>query len=339
MINKFYETLKEIIKKNYLYISFIFVMLATCLAPLPYYIYSGGGTLNVDKKVKIEDSYKGTGSFNLCYVTEIRATLPTYLLAKILPSWDLTPKEEIVLNEEETDKDVYTRDRIFLDDANVNAIHLAYQKAGKDFTVTKTNHYVIYIDENANTDLKIGDIIKTVDQQVISSLAEIKEIVSKKEVGEQITFTVERNKKIKECHATVYEISGDKYVGLSMQTTYDYDTNPDIKLNFSNNESGPSGGLLLTLSIYNHLIEEDITHGMKIAGTGTIDWDGNVGAIGGVKYKLNGAVRNKADVFIVPNGENYEEAIALQKKYNYKIKIIGVSTLEEALEKLEEMSK
>ena len=206
---------------------------ATCLAPLPYYIYNGGGTINVDKKVKIEDSYKGNGSFNLCYVSEIRATLPTYLLAKILPSWDLTPKEEITLNEDETDKDVYTRDRIFLDDANVNAIHLAYQKAGKDFTITKKNHYIIYIDENASTNLKIGDIIRTVDKQVISSLEEIKEIVSKKEVGEQISFTVERNKKIKECYATVYENNGNKYVGISMQTTYDYDTNPDISLKFS----------------------------------------------------------------------------------------------------------
>lgn len=339
MLIKFYEKLKEIIKENYLYISFIFMFTATCLAPLPYYIYNGGGTINVDKKVKIEDSYKINGSFNLCYVSEIRATLPSYLLAKVLPSWDLTPKEEITLNEDETDKDVYTRDRIFLDDANVNAIHLAYQKAEKDFTVTRTNHYIIYIDENAITNLKIGDIIKTVDQKLISSLEEIKEIVNKKEVGEQVAFTVERNKKIKECYATVYEINGNKYVGISMQTTYDYDTNPNISLKFSSNESGPSGGLLLTLSIYNHLIKEDITHGMKIAGTGTIDWDGNVGPIGGVKYKLNGAIKDKADVFIVPKGENYEEAISLQEKYNYKIKIIGVSTFEEALEKLEEMTK
>ena len=59
----------------------------------------------------------------------------------------------------------------------------------------------------------------------------------------------------------------------------------------------------------NNLTEEDITKGKKIVGTGTIEEDGSVGSIGGVKYKLNGAVRQKADIFLVPAGENYEEAL------------------------------
>ena len=36
----------------------------------------------------------------------------------------------------------------------------------------------------------------------------------------------------------------------------------------------------------NSLVEEDITHGLKIVGTGTIDYDGNVGSIGGVEYNI-----------------------------------------------------
>ena len=48
------------------------------------------------------------------------------------------------------------------------------------------------------------------------------------------------------------------------------------------------------LAIYKELIEEDITHGLKIVGTGTIDELGNVGEIDGVKYKILGAVKNKA---------------------------------------------
>ena len=71
--------------------------------------------------------------------------------------------------------------------------------------------------------------------------------------------------------------------------------------------------------------------GKTIVGTGTIDINGNVGPIGGVKYKLKGAVKNKAEIFIVPNGENYEEAIKLKKENNYKIDIIGVNTIDDAL--------
>jgi PDZ domain-containing protein len=78
----------------------------------------------------------------------------------------------------------------------------------------------------------------------------------------------------------------------------------------------------------------DLTKGLKIAGTGTIDDDGNVGEIGGVKYKLAGAVKEKADIFLVPNDTNYEEALEEQKKHNYNIKIVGISTLKEAIEYL-----
>lgn len=339
MVIKFYEKLKEIIKKNYLYILFFFILYTILLYPLPYYIYSGGGIINVDERVGIDDQYKSDGSFNLCYVTEIKATIPTYLLAKILPNWDIVAKEDVSLSSNETDKDIYTRDRVFLNNANVNAITVAYKRANKEITITNTNNYIIYIAETAKTNLKIGDIIKKVDGNEIDSLDDLKEIVNNKSIGEIIDFVVIRNNKEKKCTAEVIEDNGTKIVGISLQTTYEYETNPVIDLNFSSNESGPSGGLLLALSIYNHLINDDITNGMKIAGTGTIDIDGNVGSIGGVKYKLSGAVSSKADIFIVPNGENYEEAMTLKKKHSYDIKIIGVSTFDEAIKKLEEMGK
>ena len=71
---------------------------------------------------------------------------------------------------------------------------------------------------------------------------------------------------------------------------------------------------MMALSIYGNLTNQDLTNGKTIVGTGTIDIDGNVGSIGGVKYKLIGAVKNKADIFIVPNGENYDEAIKIKKE-------------------------
>ena len=109
-----------------------------------------------------------------------------------------------------------------------------------------------------------------------------------------------------------------------------------ITYNFKKRETGPSGGLTIALDIYNHLVEEDITKGYKIVGTGTIDKNGLVGEIGGVKYKLQGAVKDNADIFIVPK-ENYEEAITEKNKHNYKINIISVSTFDEAIEKLKNL--
>ena len=89
-------------------------------------------------------------------------------------------------------------------------------------------------------------------------------------------------------------------------------------------------GMKLELPALTDKDVEDITKGKTIVGTGTIDKNGNVGAIGGVEYKIKGAVKSKADLFIVPN-ENLDEALKVKKKYNYKIKIVGVDTFDEAL--------
>ena len=90
----------------------------------------------------------------------------------------------------------------------------------------------------------------------------------------------------------------------------------------------------MALMVYNALTKQDLTKGMKVVGTGTIDLDGKVGEIGGVKYKLMGAVKNKADVFLVPK-ENYKEAMRVKEKKKYDIEIVEVRTLKDAIDYLE----
>lgn len=334
MLNKLYEKIKEIIKENYLFIPFYFVLVAVCLYPLPFYIYNGGGTIDVTDRVEIENGYASRGSYNLCYVSELQATLPGYLLAKILPSWDIVPMEDLALNKEETEEDLMIRDQIYLNDANMNAIYLAYQKAGKEFKVTDVKNYVIYLDTYSKTDLKIGDDIRKVEGKEITNLSDLQTIVQEKNVGNILTFEVIRDGKNVTCTGEIIKQENNQLLGVALQTSYIYETDPEIELHFSENETGPSGGLMLTLAIYDQLVPEDITKGRKIAGTGTIDYEGKAGPIGGVKYKLAGAVSDGADIFIVPNGENYEEAKKLQQEKNYDIEIIGVDTFEDTLEKL-----
>lgn len=87
---------------------------------------------------------------------------------------------------------------------------------------------------------------------------------------------------------------------------------------------------MLALSIYDKNTSIDITKGKVVSGTGTIDINGNVGEISGIKYKIIGAVKKRADVFLVPY-ENYEEAKEVVKNNNYNIKLVCVKTFNEAL--------
>ena len=328
--------MKNFIKENYLVLLFGIVFMATILYPLPYYIYTGGGTINVKDKIHIENK-ETKGDFNLCYVEQINANIPTFLLSKLLSNWDSVSKEEVSLNDKEDVKDIYKRDKIYLEEANQNAIFVAYKKAGKSVNILDKHLYIIYLEEDSDTDLKIGDDILEIDGSKIDSLADISKILDSYEVGSKLNIKVKRNRKEMMKYAIIHEKDGRKLIGIALTSIYDYEVDPKITFTFSNSESGPSGGFMVTLAIYNQLIDNDISNGLKIAGTGTIDIEGNVGSIGGVKYKLKGAVDSKSDIFLVPAGENYEEAIKYKKKYHYDIKIIGISTFEEAIEKLESM--
>ena len=93
---------------------------------------------------------------------------------------------------------------------------------------------------------------------------------------------------------------------------------------------------MMALSIYDILTKEDLTKGLKIVGTGTIDELGNVGVIGGVEHKIKAAVKENADIFFVPTG-NYEEAKSTVLENNLDIKLIEVKHIDDAINCLNNM--
>ncbi|MGC0211207.1 S16 family serine protease [Streptomyces levis] len=90
---------------------------------------------------------------------------------------------------------------------------------------------------------------------------------------------------------------------------------------------GPSAGLLFSLGIVDKLDGDgtggDLTGGRVIAGTGTIEADGTVGAVGGVALKTQAAKRDGATVFLVPKAECADARAELPKG----LRLIPVTTL------------
>ena len=328
MFNKIYDKLKKFIKDNYKELIVYIIIFIICIYPLPYYILIGGGAIDLNKRIILEGNEKG--SYNLVYVKQIHATPPTYLLSLIIKSWNLESINQSKINDKESTKEIDKRERLYLEEANDNAIINAYKLAGKDINIKDSKYKVISISEKSDTNIQIGDSLISINNVKITNNKEYKEYLKKFNIGDKINVLVERNNKLVECYAKLINFNNEKIIGLYLVNTYEYDVNPKIKLNFRWNESGPSGGFMLSLAIYDRLIEEDLTKGRKIVGTGTIDINGNIGEIGGVKYKLMGAVYDKADIFFVPK-ENYEEAINTKKEHNYKIDVVLVNTLEDAV--------
>ncbi|WP_406287329.1 S16 family serine protease [Streptomyces sp. NBC_00209] len=102
---------------------------------------------------------------------------------------------------------------------------------------------------------------------------------------------------------------------------------------------GPSAGLFFALGIVDKLDGDgsggDLTGGRTIAGTGTIEADGAVGAVGGVSLKTQAARRDGATVFLVPKAECSEAKSELPKG----LRLIPVATLKEAVNSLRALDR
>ncbi len=334
-MKKIFNYIFNDIKKNYkFYLILLFILLFFNIK-LDYYIYSPGGLVDLTNRIKVDNSYESKGTFNLTYVMARDGTIPNILLSYIIPSWDLVSLDKMRIDDE-SEKEIVERDKIYLKETSYDAIIAAFNEAGISYNIDSVDVLVTHISKEANTDLKVGDSIKSINGIDITSFEDLKNEISKYKENDRLDIKVIRNNKEKECYSVLYKEAEQVYIGITLSELKSITTNPKVEYVFKDNESGSSRGLLCALDIFNKITEYDLTKGLKISGTGVIYEDGRVGKIDGVKYKLKGAVNKKADVFIVPS-ENYEEALKEKEKNNYKIELIKADNLHNVIESLKEL--
>lgn len=338
MAKKIWNEIIDTIKEEWKFILFNILLLIVLNIPLNYYIVMGGGIDDVSSRVKVEDSNKGKGSLNISYVTQINANVLFYGLSYIIPTWERENANDYKYTENESLNDISFRGDLDLKTANGTATYWAYTLANKKVELSSARLYVIatYNDEFETT-LKAKDEILSIDGNHYETVQEYADYIQTRDVGSTVTVKIIRNNKEQEVETNIYEAEERKIIGVSLQYVKEYTTDPPVDIQFQRQESGPSGGLITTLEIYNQLTEKDITKGYTIAGTGTIEEDGTIGQIGGIEHKILGAVTAKADIFLCPNGRNYKNAKKYVKEKKLKIKLIKVDSIEDAINKLEEL--
>ncbi|MDE6285172.1 MAG: PDZ domain-containing protein [Bacilli bacterium] len=332
MFSKLYDKAKDYIVNNYKFLISLVVIIVLFTTELPYVVYIPGGIVELNDRIEVEGGYEAEGTLNMSYVSLLKGKIPLLAFSFLMKDWDIEKASEITSEDQSVDE-LLQLEKLYMASSIDYATILAYQKAGKELNITDTVNNIVYITKEANTDLKIYDKVLSIEGQEVQSIQELKDVVNEKQEGDYVKITVERDGKKIETNSRVYNTVDGLKVGIVFLTTYEYETNPKIEVKTKAKESGSSGGLMLTLAIYNELVEEDITKGKKIVGTGTIDILGNVGEIDGVKYKILGAVKNEADVFLCPV-ENYEEAMRVKKDHNLDLEIVSVKTFDEAIEYL-----
>jgi Lon-like protease len=194
----------------------------------------------------------------------------------------------------------------------------------------------------ADGKLRSGDRITKVDGQEFPSSENFIEYVGKKEAGDKVELTINREDKTKTVKVSVEPFKDDpKKIGLGISLVDDKEISVNPKVTVKTDEiGGPSAGLMFSLEIYDQLMEEDYTKGYKIAGTGTIDSKGSVGPIGGIDQKVVAADKAGAEIFFAPNekggkGSNYKLAVKTARAIDSKMKIVPVDVIDDAINYLQ----
>ncbi|OAS89332.1 MULTISPECIES: SepM family pheromone-processing serine protease [Metabacillus] len=329
--------------KRILIILLLLVIIA--FIPTPYYLYQPGPIEDLEPKVSVEGGHKDEqGSFNLTTVLSVKAFNPYILVyGLVAPHTDIVKEEDV--KGDLTDAEYTKILNFMMKDSKQNALVAGFTEAGEEVDIEYHGIFVrtILPDSPAKKVLKVGDLITSIDGKDMNEAPEfISYIEENKKVGDHATLTIKRGDK--ELEETVDMIALDDLtdrvgIGIAPEEEFTATVSRKVKIN-SEDIGGPSAGLMFSLEIYNQLTSEDLTKGYKIAGTGTIDHNGNVGQIGGIKHKVTAANEEGADIFFTPKDltsidTNEKDVLAEVKENEYEIEIVPIATIAEAVDYLQ----
>lgn len=327
--------------------------------PLPLYIFKPGTADVIEPMVQVKQAAgEEKGQFMLTTVAVSDATVYGYLMSFLHPYQELRLKEDL-LRKGESETEYTQRQAVVMMTSQADAIQAVYNKLNIPYRINKDGVVVehVYPEFPAHKVLRAGDYIVEADDKPVSTADELRTALANKKAGETVAISYKRGNVTRTENIVLATLPSEEApasagseppkAGLGVTLAEVHSIKPEsedkqvaIK---AGNIGGPSAGLMFSLEIYNRFVPEDISKGYKIAGTGEIDPEGNVGIIGGIKHKIVAADRVGADIFfspkdyVYPDGRtipNYSDAKQRAEEIGTHMKIVPVGTLDEALQYL-----
>tara|TARA_B100000945_G_scaffold321196_1_gene334397 strand:+ start:3137 stop:4201 length:1065 start_codon:yes stop_codon:yes gene_type:complete len=307
-----------------------------------YYFMSPGPPYQWDIEYGNIENYEFNGNLFQLTVRRDEANALIYAWSYVDKSIDLYPREVILPKGVTPDELSQISIQNMKTSENV-AIAVALTYIGYDIGSKGDGVSVVGIldDSPVKDKLQRGDLLNSINGIEISSATEFIATLRRYQIGDVISIGVERdfdgerkNIEVQTKLIEHVEYEGEPMVGFLATTVnerFDFPFEVDIK---TGNVGGPSAGLMMALNVYNNLIPKDITNSLVIAGTGTIEIDGSVGPVGGIKQKVIAAKRAGAELILVPTA-NFEEALPMATE---STDIVAIDSFEEALKVISEYS-
>ena len=329
--------------------SLLLLLGAAMFIPVPYVMTTPGPVFNTIGEVnEIElisisgtQTYPTEGELDMTTVSEYGGPQDGLEMFQAIWGW-ISPDRKVVPRESvypegETEAENTAR--------NVEAFSTSQSyaiAAAMDYLELPINERVLItsvgLDTPAQDKLRAGDEILAVDGVAITTPEQVVAAVRSKPIGTDLTFSVVRNDSNLDVIVTSSNRQDDPvtpedeatipYIGIGIDISY----SADFEIEFGvTGVGGPSAGTMFAVGIIDKLTPGALTQGKIIAGTGTIDPDGNVGDIGGIQQKLIGARDAGAVLFLAPQG-NCDEVIG---HIPDGLTVAAIETLEDAMDEIE----
>ena len=294
-----------------------------------------GVALAVEPMVKIPAQYRHDHAGELFLVTVISQapiTAGEWFLGQVTPAVQIVPPEQVVPRNTTPQKQA-TQDFQMLDNSETTAIAVGLRLAGYSIAAIGRGAQVVSIlpESHANGLLQQDDVITAMNGHQVQTISDLINLVSAQTSLAPVHLQVKRGPVQVEVDVPLLPPQAPgttPRIGIEIQSAgFDYQPPFPVSIVPQKIEGGPSAGLMFTLSVYNLLMPTDLTGGRRIAGTGTINLDGTVGPIGGVKQKVFAAEAVGATYFLCPV-DNYQDAVSVARS----IQVVKIATAEQAIE-------
>lgn len=198
-------------------------------------------------------------------------------------------------------------------------------------------------ENSACVNLQVGEQITHIDGVSTPTLSRLALQMKNRKVGESVVLTVlpyvapnEKSKgKAKKVTVTLMASPDDERAIVGFIPADTRVTSLPFDVNISTADiGGPSAGLAFTLALLDELTEGDLMGKGRVAATGTMDENQNVGAIGALEQKAVAVRDAGVTLFLVPSGQSPDEMKAARAAAGSGVRIVQVATLDAALKEL-----
>ena len=314
------------------------------VVPLPFTIYSPGPTVNIlgdykgDSIVEVtgHKAYRDGGELRMTTVSETTRTadlgLWTLLSAWISRDDAVYPHSVAYPDQSGTTQEDEQEGAVQMSTAQDAAVAAALEKLGYKVP-SRVTIAEVSKGAPATGTLKAGDMILRIGTTAVTTPDSAVKAVQSAKPGSRLRLTVKRKGTTLTRTVTTGTKDGKAYLGISLGSTYDFPFHVDIDIDPA--IGGPSAGLMMALSVFDTLTPGSLTGGAHVAGTGTIDEAGHVGAIGGIQQKIPGAMHDGAELFLVP-ADNCQD---VEGADHGDMRLVKVSTLDGAVSAIRTWAK